>query len=86
MRQNRLTKTSYTQDTSDEATAATIQVSDATRRMLERVRKEKKARNYDTVIQHLLKAHAQVPKSLFGAYPQLPPWNKETDRMDAHEL
>ena len=45
----------------------TIQVSDETKQLLQMIREREDAKSYDEVIQHVLKTHAQVPKSMFGA-------------------
>lgn len=58
----------------------TIQVSDGTQQLLEFIKKKEKAASYDQVILHLVKTHAHVPRSLFGAVKGLT-W-KKTDRME----
>lgn len=64
--------------------ATTIQVSDATKQLLELLKKKEKTPSYDQIIQILAKERAKVPSSMFGAIKGLK-WKKK-DRMDMHEL
>ncbi|MFH1650071.1 MAG: hypothetical protein ABIA93_05980 [Candidatus Woesearchaeota archaeon] len=57
----------------------TVQVSDDTKRMLEQM-KEGSARTYDDIIKGLLVKSNNIPKSMFGAYKDIPKW-KKSDRM-----
>ena len=63
--------------------ATTIQISDNTKQLLERLKEEQSAPNYDQVIQQLIQQKINVPKSLFGSVKIK--WNK-TDRMEFREL
>ena len=63
--------------------ATTIQVSQLTRQVLEKLKTEEKAHSFDEVIQILVKKVDKVPSSMFGS-ATLSPWTKK-DRMDFHE-
>ncbi len=63
--------------------ATTIQVSDSTKQLLEKLKKEEKVNSYDEIIQELLFARTKVSKSMFGADRTLT-WTKK-DRMVFHE-
>lgn len=65
--------------------ATTIQISDATRQLLEQVKEEEEASSYDEVIKKLLEKHTKTPKSMFGIGKGMKPWSKK-DRMNLHEL
>ena len=58
----------------------TIQVSNQTRHLLEILKERKKAKSLNIVIKNLAEKEAKIPKSMFGIYPDLKPWKKETDR------
>jgi len=45
----------------------TVQVADETRRLLEKLKNEKKLDSYDQVIRWLVTSKAGVPRSMFGA-------------------
>ena len=62
----------------------TIQVSDTTRQVLERLKEQQHAASYDQIIQQLVQKQNKVPTSMFGALKGLK-WKKE-DRMETHEL
>ena len=64
--------------------ATTIQVSEATKRVLERLKKEEGASSYNEVIERIVKERAGVPKSMFGSMKGKG-WKKEY-RMEFHEL
>lgn len=65
--------------------ATTIQISDTTKQMLEKLKSNEQMETYDKVIQHLVKKHTHVSKSMFGSNKKLT-WRKEEDRMKFHEL
>lgn len=65
--------------------ATTIQVSHATKQVLDLLKSREKALSYDQVIQHLARIHARVPQSMFGAIKGIK-WNKKEDRCTFHEL
>ena len=64
--------------------ATTIQVSGTTKQMLELLKERKHIRTHDQVIQQLLRQHAAVPVSMFGAVKGLK-W-KGKDRAEFHGL
>ena len=64
--------------------STTIQVSQSTRQMLEQLKIEKKAHNYDQVIQDLISKKKKIPFSMFGSAKGLK-WTKK-DRMKFDEL
>ena len=45
----------------------TVQVADETRRLLEKLKNQKRLNSYDQVIRWLVTASAGVPQSMFGA-------------------
>lgn len=59
----------------------TIQVSDATKQVLDYLKKEEEADSYDQVIQELTRVKTKVPQSMFGSVKFSRPWSRE-DRMD----
>ncbi|MBI2346053.1 MAG: hypothetical protein HYV03_04055 [Deltaproteobacteria bacterium] len=65
--------------------ATTIQLGEKTLRLLKRLKVELKLRSYEAVIKHLVSEKEQIPDSLFGANPDLKPYNRETDRMKFHD-
>tara|TARA_Y100000310_G_C20209704_1_gene590728 strand:+ start:318 stop:515 length:198 start_codon:yes stop_codon:yes gene_type:complete len=62
----------------------TIQVSQNTRQMLERLKIEENAPNYDQVIQGLINKKKKIPPSMFGSIKDIK-WTKK-DRMHFDEL
>ncbi len=61
----------------------TIQVSKATKQLLDILKKKEQATSYDLVIQKLAKARTGISKSMFGAAKGLK-WKRE-DRLDFDE-
>lgn len=59
----------------------TIQVSDATKQVLDSLKKKEKADSYDQIIQELTRVKIKVPQSMFGSVKFSRPWSRE-DRMD----
>jgi len=59
--------------------ATTIQVSDGTKQILERIKHQEHVSNYDQVIQMLLKNKTRIPDSMFGTSKKMT-WTKK-DRM-----
>jgi len=64
--------------------ATTIQVSDGTRQVLERLKKQQHATTYDQVIQQLIQVKTKVPTTMFASVKGMK-WNKK-DRVVFHEL
>ena len=64
--------------------ATTIQVSDGTKQILEKLKEEQQANNYDQVIQKLLLKKTKIPASMFGSASGIK-WKKK-DRMGFNEL
>ena len=64
--------------------ATTIQVSDGTKQILERLKEQQHATNYDQVIQQLILKKTKIPTSMFGSMSGMK-WNKK-DRMGFNEL
>ncbi len=61
----------------------TIQVSDATKQVLDGLKKKEQASSYDQIIQELVKTKTKVASSMFGSF-KLNAWKKE-DRMKFDE-
>lgn len=66
--------------------STTIQVSLATKQMLDFIKKKEHLPTYDSLIRKILHKQAQIPKSMFGAVKGMKKWNKEEDRLHLHEL
>ena len=64
----------------------TIQVSTATKQMLDFIKKKEHMNTYDSLLRKILQKHTQIPKSMFGAVKGMKKWNKEEDRLTLHEL
>lgn len=63
----------------------TVQVSNETRHLLERLKKEMGLRSYDDVIRKLAKKEAGMPQSLFGACRGSKPFKREVE-VEEHRL
>lgn len=61
--------------------ATTIQLSEKTLKLLKRLKGTMQVKSYDAVIQKLVSEKEPIPTSLFGANPDLKPYNRETDRI-----
>jgi predicted CopG family antitoxin len=62
----------------------TVQISDETRRLLEKLKNEMGLKSYDEVIGKLAKKESRTPESLFGACKGSKPFRR--DRELEHEL
>lgn len=62
----------------------TIQVSSTTKQLLELIKKEEGARNYDFLLKELALNHKKIPKSFFGKGKGLV-WKAE-DRMEDRDI
>jgi hypothetical protein len=62
----------------------TIQVSIATKQLLDTVKKKEHIKTYDRVIQRLVEKQGLVSKSMFGAFKDLK-WNKKEDGLGFNE-
>lgn len=65
--------------------ATTVQVDEKTLQMLNKAKKEMKAKSHNEVIKKLLNEHRKTPKSMFGSNPKLTSFTEE-DRAEFHEL
>jgi hypothetical protein len=63
----------------------TVQVNEKTLQMLNKAKKEMKARSHDEVIKKLLVERKKIPLSMFGSNPKLTSFT-EKDRAELHEL
>ncbi len=63
----------------------TVQVNEKTLQMLNRVKKEMKAKSHDEVIKKLITERKKIPCSMFGSNPKLDSFTSE-DEADFHEL
>ena len=63
----------------------TVQVNEKTLQMLNKAKKEMKARSHDEVIKKLLSERKEIPLSMFGSNPKLTSFT-EKDRAEFHEL
>ena len=62
----------------------TVQVSDETRRLLEKLKNQMGAPSYDDVIRRLAKSKSGIPDSLFGSCKGSHRFRRETE--DEHQL
>ncbi len=63
----------------------TVEVKKNTLQALEELKAELRTRSLDETIQALIRQVRQVPKSKFGAHPEMTPF-KPTDEAQSHEL
>jgi hypothetical protein len=66
------------------AVSTTVQISNETRRLLEKLKNEMGVKSYDEVIGKLARKESQVPKSLFGAFKGSKPFRRDPE--DEHEF
>ena len=64
--------------------ATTIQISNATKQLLEILKKQDNAQSYDKIINQLANERTKVSKSMFGTVKGFK-WSKK-DRLKLHEL
>ena len=63
----------------------TVQVSEKTLQMLNKLKAEMHARSHDEVIRMLILEKEGIPSSMFGSNPRLRPFSTE-DEAELHEL
>jgi uncharacterized protein YoxC len=63
----------------------TVQVTEKTLQMLNKLKEEMKARSHDEVIKTLISEMKGIPRSMFGANRKLRSFSKE-DEAEFHEL
>ena len=63
----------------------TVQVSEKTLQMLNKLKEEMQARSNDEVIKTLISERKKIPKSMFGSNPKLNAFSSE-DEAKFHEL
>jgi hypothetical protein len=63
----------------------TVQVSEKTLKMLNKIKKEMKASSHDQVIKSLILERKNIPCSMFGSDHNLKPFTQE-DKAESHEL
>ncbi len=63
----------------------TVQVNEKTLQMLNKVKKEMKAKSHDEVIKKLISERKKIPSSMFGSNRNLDSFTQE-DEADFHEL
>lgn len=63
----------------------TVQVTEKTLQMLNKLKEEMGARSHDMVIRTLISERKRIPRSMFGTNPKLKPFSKE-DEAECHEL
>jgi hypothetical protein len=63
----------------------TVQVNEKTLQMLNKAKKEMKAKSHDEVIKKLLIEQKKIPCSMFGSNPKLTSFT-EKDRAEFHEF
>jgi hypothetical protein len=63
----------------------TVQVNEKTLQMLNKIKKEMKARSHDEVIKTLIIERKTIPCSMFGSNPKLKSFSRK-DEAEFHEL
>jgi hypothetical protein len=63
----------------------TVQVDEKTLQMLNKIKKEMKAKSHDDVIKTLVSERKNIPCSMFGSNRKLKPFSKR-DEAEFHEL
>ncbi|MGB9841755.1 MAG: hypothetical protein ACPLKZ_03415 [Candidatus Bathyarchaeales archaeon] len=63
----------------------TVQVDEKTLQMLNKIKKEMKAKSYDEVIKKLISERQKIPSSMFGSNRKLTPFSA-ADEVEFHEL
>jgi len=63
----------------------TVQVSEKTLQMLNKLKEEMRARSHEEVIKTLIFERKKIPSSMFGSNPRLKPFSRE-DEAEFHEL
>jgi hypothetical protein len=64
--------------------ATTVQISDATKQLLDHLKEQRHASSFDAVIATMAKKELHIPDSLFGKYPHIR-WTK-ADRAEDRDL
>ena len=62
----------------------TIQVEKSTVTILNKVKKKYGVKSYDKAIKKMASKEVKIPKSMFGAHPELKPFRRDED--DFHDL
>ena len=65
--------------------ATTVQVSDKTLQILNKLKDETGLKSHDEVIRELIAERRKLPKSMFGSKPKLRPFS-DRDEAESHEL
>lgn len=67
------------------SSAVTIKIEESTLQLLKEVKEKTNAKNFDDAIRKLSETRVRVPKSMFGAHPEMSSFT-EKDRIRFHEL
>ncbi len=62
-----------------------VQVSEKTLQLLDRLKGELGARSFDQVIRDLISERKKIPRSMFGSNPKLRPFSSR-EEAESHEL
>ncbi len=62
----------------------TIQVEKSTVAILEKIKRKYGVKSYDKAIRKMASKEVRIPKSMFGAHPEMKPFKRDED--DFHEL
>lgn len=65
--------------------ATTVQVSDKTLQILNKLKNETGLKSHDEVIRELIAERRKLPRSMFGSNPKLRPFSPR-DEAESHEL
>ncbi len=62
-----------------------VQVSEKTIQLLDKLKRELGARSFDQVIRDLITDRNKIPRSMFGSNPKLRPFSQK-EEAESHEL
>ncbi len=62
-----------------------VQVSEKTIQLLDKLKRELGARSFDQVIRDLITDRNKIPRSMFGSNPRLRPFSQK-EEAESHEL
>ena len=67
------------------AMTTSVQVSEKTIQLLDKLKKELGAKSFDQVIRDLITDRKKIPRSMFGSNPKLRPFSHR-EEAESHEL
>ena len=67
------------------SSVVTIKIEESTLQLLKEVKEKINAKNFDDAIRKLSETRVRIPKSMFGAHPEMSSFT-EKDKVRFHEL